>query len=213
MVTKATRDVVDLNTREVIDGLRVSGDNSANFSINGTVIGATLPADGTFVNIGATNANVSVNLTVGTSLDVTGATVTGLDIAPPVGAIIMFNGTFASIPANWQLCDGTNGTPDMTDQFVYGTNIEGELLDSGGQADAIIPNHTHPISDPGHRHTDIGRALGDADGTPGGQGFSGSHNTGNATTGISINNPTGGEDVTDKNLPPFIKLAFIQRIS
>ena len=36
----------------------------------------------------------------------------------PVGGIIMWSGTIASIPTGWSLCNGTNGTPDLTDKFI-----------------------------------------------------------------------------------------------
>jgi len=72
MVTKATRDVIDLQVREIIDGIKITGDNTfANFSIDGTVIGSVNPDDGTFVNATATN------LTVTGIIDGTGATVVG----------------------------------------------------------------------------------------------------------------------------------------
>lgn len=36
----------------------------------------------------------------------------------PAGGIIMWSGTIASIPSGWALCNGSNGTPDLTDKFV-----------------------------------------------------------------------------------------------
>jgi len=36
----------------------------------------------------------------------------------PGGGIIMWSGTIASIPAGWNLCNGSNGTPDLTDKFI-----------------------------------------------------------------------------------------------
>ncbi|MCB9186954.1 MAG: tail fiber protein [Flavobacteriales bacterium] len=36
----------------------------------------------------------------------------------PVGGIIMWSGTIASIPSGWALCNGANGTPDLTDKFI-----------------------------------------------------------------------------------------------
>ncbi|MFT6211083.1 MAG: hypothetical protein ACJAYA_001247 [Bacteroidia bacterium] len=36
----------------------------------------------------------------------------------PIGGIIMWSGTIASIDPEWALCDGTNGTPDLTDKFI-----------------------------------------------------------------------------------------------
>lgn len=41
----------------------------------------------------------------------------------PYGSIIMFNGT-SSIPEGWQLCDGTNNTPDLTEYFISDSTSE-----------------------------------------------------------------------------------------
>jgi hypothetical protein len=38
----------------------------------------------------------------------------------PIGGIILWSGSVASIPAGWRLCDGTNGTPDLRDRFAIG---------------------------------------------------------------------------------------------
>ena len=38
----------------------------------------------------------------------------------PSRGIIMWSGTAADIPTGWALCDGTNGTPNLTDRFVLG---------------------------------------------------------------------------------------------
>lgn len=38
----------------------------------------------------------------------------------------MWSGTNASIPVGWNLCDGSNGTPDLTDKFVVSVANAGE---------------------------------------------------------------------------------------
>ena len=38
----------------------------------------------------------------------------------PIGAIIMWSGLGTEIPTGWQICDGTNGTPDLRNRFVVG---------------------------------------------------------------------------------------------
>lgn len=44
----------------------------------------------------------------------------------PQGGIIMWSGTNASIPAGWALCNGSSGTPDLTDKFVISVSSMAE---------------------------------------------------------------------------------------
>lgn len=46
--------------------------------------------------------------------------VPGSDAAIPAGVIVMWAGTLATIPSGWNLCNGTNGTPDLRDRFIVG---------------------------------------------------------------------------------------------
>ena len=132
----------------------------------------------------------------------------------PIGGVVMFNAAFSGIPANWQLCDGTNGTPNMTDKFVYGTNTEIELLAAGGQADAIIPNHTHTVNDPGHFHAmNSGNTSGNQLLVDEASQQTQDQFTDSSVTNLTVTGAVGGESVTDKNIPPYIKLAFIQRMT
>ena len=41
------------------------------------------------------------------------------------GSIVIWSGTIANIPTGWQLCDGTNGSPDLRDKFVVGAGYDG----------------------------------------------------------------------------------------
>lgn len=208
MVTKVTRDVLDLTVRDITDGIKIIGNCGPNFAVDGTPIGLGTPCDGAFVNLS------SINTTITGTLDVTGASITGL-VTVPVGAVVMFNAAFATIPTNWQLCDGTNGTPDMTNQFVYGTNTEGELLDSGGSADAVVVQHDHTMNTTGaHTHTVVG-SLNDGGNVTFDRGST--TNLANQTTSSSGNHShninDSGVSGVGMNLPPFIKLAYIQRMS
>lgn len=68
------------------------------------------------------------------------------------GMIVMWGGAIADIPTGWNLCDGTNGTVNLTDRFVIhadadsgGTNDVG---DTGGShtvtlTEAQLPSHSH----------------------------------------------------------------------
>ena len=72
MVTKATRDVIDLNVRAVTDGILIEGDcNGANFNMNGVPIGLSTPCEAAFTDVDI------INLTVSGTIDGTGATVIG----------------------------------------------------------------------------------------------------------------------------------------
>ena len=207
MVTKVTRDVMDLSVRAITDGITIEGNCGANFAVNGTPIGLSTPCDAGFVNLSATN------ITVTGSLDVTGATITGL-VTVPVGSVVMFNAAFATIPSNWQLCDGTNGTPDMTNQFVYGTNTEGELLDSGGSADAVVVSHSHTASQAAHRHkVPTGNTSGNDDNIvdEGDNANSTNVYVDYQQPAITVN--SAGVSGVNANIPQYIKLAFIQRMS
>lgn len=82
-----------------------------------------------------------------------------------------------------------------------------------GQEDAIIPEHTHTITDPAHRHgTDV--QVVDA-GIYGGAGRGGTQIGGQgawshtATTGITIDST--GEAVTDKNMQPSLVVYIWER--
>jgi hypothetical protein len=65
------------------------------------------------------------------------------------GAIILFSGAIASIPAGWQLCDGTNGTPNLRNRFVVGAGDTYAVNDTGGAATPTTSSggaHTHTIT-------------------------------------------------------------------
>ena len=88
----------------------------------------------------------------------------------PINGIIMYSGLQADIPANWAICDGNNGTPNLVNKFVvaaasfdvgteeWRTSVDGTSKESGGAATKTLgtnelPSHTHGITDPGHQHT------------------------------------------------------------
>jgi hypothetical protein len=62
----------------------------------------------------------------------------------PQGAIIMWSGTLASIPSGWALCDGTNGTPDLRNRFIYGVSAGEDPGATGGSIE-----HNHQVNIPG----------------------------------------------------------------
>ena len=141
----------------------------------------------------------------------------------PIGGIIMWSGSIASIPTGWNLCNGENNTPDLRNRFVLGAFSDGSSTTypgvlpgaTGGSADAVVVSHSHDVNDPGHDH-DLNGGGSDDDGgprPPGGDNSGDMGSTGvlNATTSISI--VSNGVAGTNKNLPPYYALAYIMRVS
>ena len=50
------------------------------------------------------------------------------------GGIILWSGAVIDIPTGYQLCDGTNGTPDLRGQFVIGAGGAYAVAANGGAA-------------------------------------------------------------------------------
>lgn len=70
----------------------------------------------------------------------------GQTVPVPVGAIVFWYGKHTDLPDGWQLCDGTNGAPDLRDRFVLGGESAGE---EGGQNQVQLSLDQMPA----HRHT------------------------------------------------------------
>lgn len=69
----------------------------------------------------------------------------------PIGGVIDYSGEIADIPANWFICDGTNGTPDLRDRFVVGAGVIFAANSAGGSS---THDHTVEVSAGGaHSHT------------------------------------------------------------
>jgi len=132
----------------------------------------------------------------------------------PQGGIIMWSGATSAIPSGWALCDGNSGNsingitiPDLRNKFIVGAdNSTGDTAypgvsvgATGGQKDAIVPNHTHPTS------IDGGHVIPATAQTTFSYGGAGTY----SSTIFSMSNPANGESVTNKNLPPYFALAYI----
>lgn len=109
------------------------------------------------------------------------------------GVITSWSGGLEAIPPGWQLCDGTNGTPDLRDKFVP---CAGPTFAVGSTAGAIA--HDHSLVGFGHTHpilTDSAVATGS--------------NYGDLTADEFL---TGSTDSTN-SLPTYYALAYIMNTS
>ena len=107
------------------------------------------------------SANQIQELPTGDSIDgiatLTATTLVGNGVVP-VGGIIMWSGTIASLSSsapNFKLCDGNNGTPDLRNRFVIGANA-----DDSGNATTNIETNSFSVSDPNDTSTGIAKQSG-----------------------------------------------------
>ena len=84
-----------------------------------------------------------------------------LEEVVPSGFIGMWSGSASTIPTGWALCDGTNGTPNLTDRFVLGAGKTYQPGATGGAATAT------PNVAAGNAQTGIGLATAAPGGTAG----------------------------------------------
>ena len=110
------------------------------------------------------------------------------DSAIPIGAIVLWSGSIATIPSGWALCDGSSGTPNLTAKFVIHADA-----DSGG---------TYDVGD--NSSTDITATIGGPSATT-------------ASSGSGPNTVASNAHIHtlswSTRIPPHYALAYIQRIS
>ena len=164
-----------------------------------------------------------------------------IDAAMPSGLISLWSGSTASIPTGWALCNGTNGTPQLTNRFIVGAG--GSLYTpraTGGYKDAVAVTHSHTAStDTKGNHSHTANAAGNHTHTVStastkgkfqvqgytetayigkastGTSTAGSHTHTTTTTGNHAHTVTvadGGVSGSGRNLPPYYALAYIMKL-
>jgi len=66
----------------------------------------------------------------------------------PTGIILGWKAAAAAIPFDWSLCNGTNGTPDLTGSQIKATATVGDVGGTGGSNE-----HLHAVDSHNHTHT------------------------------------------------------------
>jgi hypothetical protein len=105
--TTTVNGVINLASSGSIQGGEFTGPvrSGAGVTAGQITVSGGQPMSGTATIL--TSSNVQANLPSGTSLALT-------------NMIVLWAGTSLSIPSGWVICDGTNGTPDLRDQFIVG---------------------------------------------------------------------------------------------
>lgn len=146
-----------------------------------------------------------------------------LVVVQPINTIEMWSGLLADIPKGWQLCDGTNGTPDLVAKFVLGAPDATDPGAEGGEDEhtltvAEMPNHNHSTFATGggrHNHDAVNNVVRQRTGIENDRMGAGS---GGQVSGLmdSQSNKftigsTGGSP--HENRPAFFELAYIMRLT
>jgi microcystin-dependent protein len=125
----------------------------------------------------------------------------------PVGGIILWSGSIASVPSGWALCNGSSGTPDLRDRFVVGAGSTYAVAATGGATTVTldttqIPSHTHTTSsvstaDLSHTHNGSGTSSGQSvghthSGTTGDQSVDHTHSGTTGNNSVDHNHGVSG---------------------
>lgn len=160
-----------------------------------------------------------------TTTKIADASVTAAKLASgagfPIGGIIMWSGSIASIPSGWALCNGSSGTPDLRSKFIVGATSDASTgvtfnADTGAVSGSYAPGNTggevaHQLTIAelaSHNHT-LSRYSGNnnVNSQSGRYALATTNNIGPDST-----NSTGGDDYHE-NRPPYYALAFIMKVS
>jgi len=139
----------------------------------------------------------------------------------PSGLITMWSGSIGSIPSGWNLCDGSNGTPNLLDRFIVAAGSSYAVNGTGGATTATLvtanmPNHTHTatVTDPGHTHTSNAQVVNTQALAGGGSTtlYPAAATINSAFTGISVTNSSVGSGTSFSILNPYYALAYIMKL-
>jgi microcystin-dependent protein len=164
---------------------------------------------------GTGNLHVQGNKQVNGTINTNSKFLEGGNALIPAGIIIVWYGS--TVPGGWALCDGTNGTPDLRNRFIYGAGGPG-TGGAGGSATSTFTLSAQNI--PAHTHTYTNNYAQDcrnvrASGT-GGCWMSGPPGTNYPQTdggnfSASNNGKAAGAPVTINIIPPYYTLAYIMK--
>ncbi len=152
-----------------------------------------------------------------------------------IGTILMYDGNPADLPAEWKVCDGNNGTPDLRNRFVVGGDAT-NTGNTGGSAAANMATHSHTI---GHTHSVTLNSTGShnhvlhyntacykwkneagswwelSGGASARSGYlstTGDHSHTYSLPSVSFNTSSAGTNSSTGNMPQYTKLIYIKKI-
>lgn len=147
------------------------------------------------------------------------------------GTVTAFSGAFSDgypvdkntglVNREWNLCDGTNGTPDLRNRFIYGGDGTNNGA-TGGEAtvtleEANIPEHRHKQNINGTSADDWNTRYGTmttmpyVGGSEGESGYSAAINEWIENTN-AVYTDYAGSGTAHNNMPPYYVLAYIMKL-
>ena len=136
----------------------------------------------------------------------------------PVGAVMIWKGSYETIPDGFQLADGTNGTPDLRGKFVVGisaSETDSNLKETGGdtqhtQAMGAVTKatkHKHSV----YINSSVAYSSADSGGATSVGMVGHTHSWSGETATADEHTHTGTYAAAD-HLPPYTMYYYIARI-
>lgn len=134
----------------------------------------------------------------------------------PTGIICMWTGLLSAIPSGWNLCDGSNSTPDLRSKFVKGATVLSDIGNTGGSLthSHTATGHTHAVAS--HSHTITagnGAGSNETAGSTACATTTHTHPSWTDTGAASFTSGTGTPTVNDytNTQPSYYTVAYIQK--
>ncbi len=146
----------------------------------------------------------------------------------PRGTIVAYNQNKA--PEGWTLCDGSNGSPNLTNKFILGWGNRG-IGSVGGEENVTLgahqmPQHNHNVNgttstNGNHNHfTNVYKGYGgdcrncshNFQPLGGSDGGIGTGDAGNHEHTFNVNSSHAGGNQPHNNMPPFYVLTYIMKL-
>lgn len=137
------------------------------------------------------------------------------NMAFPKGTILMWNSTNKDElpPTGWALCDGSNGTPDMTNKFPVGFVSDNSLFNEIGKTGGTETHKLTINQIPAHSHTIISAKNTGYKGVGGGSEIS-CINSDSVwwTTRETDSSIDSAAQTSHNNMPPYCVIKFIMKL-
>lgn len=106
------------------------------------------------------------------------------------------NGLGKNLRTGWAICNGNNGTPNISNRVIVSYGSDFPTLNAvGGSKDAVVVAHSHSIAT--SQNDAIGYVTAKAS---------------SSTGGTAINTNSVGESGLNKNMQPYIVLVYIMKL-